>query len=173
MASEIFKIFIFFFIHSTVLEAEVMDNKTKTCPNAEMPVCLVGLRPFIGVQEIIASNSHLVLLSKADQKNNTENITGKNTATSISSNTDSSSDQEKTPKKWTLYNLSLPSPLALYKSMIELANLSRALNPQGYLELISEAHIVLRYETISFFDWNSNLLSGFVDKKSRQLSADK
>ena len=149
MASEIFKIFIFFiFIHSTVLEAEVMDNKTKTCPNAEMPVCLVGLRPFIGVQEIIASNSHLVLLSKADQKNNTENITGKNTATSISSNTDSSSDQEKPPKKWTLYNLSLPSPLALYKSMIELANLSRALNPQGYLELISEAHIVLRYEAI-------------------------
>ena len=149
MASEIFKILIyFFFIDSTVLEAEVMDNKTKTCPNAEMPVCLVGLRPFIGVQEIIASNSHLVLLSKADQKNNTENITGKNTATSISSNTDSSSDQEKTPKKWTLYNLSLPSPLALYKSMIELANLSRALNPQGYLELISEAHIVLRYEAI-------------------------
>ena len=118
-----------------------MDNKTKTCPNAEMPVCLVGLRPFIGVQEIIASNSHLVLLSKADQKNNTENITGKNTA-SISSNTDSY--EEKIPKKWTLYNLSLPSPLALYKSMIELANLNRALNPQGYLELISEAHIVLR-----------------------------
>lgn len=28
--------------------------------------------------------------------------------------------------------------------MIELANLSRALNPRGYLELISEAHIVLR-----------------------------
>ena len=142
-----------------MLEAEVMDNKTKTCPNAEMPVCLVGLRPFIGVQEIIASNSHLVLLSKADQKNNTENITGKNTATSISSNTDSSSDQEKTPKKWTLYNLSLPSPLALYKSMIELANLSRALNPQGYLELISEAHIVLRYEAIPLLSEFSNYSS--------------
>ena len=111
-----------------------MDNKTKTCPNAEMPVCLVGLRPFIGVQEIIASNSHLVLLSKA-----TNNTT---TSSEIVTKTAASSCEEK--PKWTLYNLSLPTPLALYKSMIELANLSRALNPQGYLELISEAHIVLR-----------------------------
>lgn len=38
--------------HCTVLEAEVMDNKTKTCPNAEIPVCLVGLRPFVGKESI-------------------------------------------------------------------------------------------------------------------------
>ncbi len=111
--------------HSTILEAEVMDNKTKACPNAEMPVCLVGLRPFIGVQEIIASNSHLVLLSKSGDECNKE-------------------DLEDIKPKWTMYNLSLPTPLALAKSMIELANLSKSLNPRGYLELISEAHIVLR-----------------------------
>ena len=35
--------------HSTIYEAEIMDNKTKACPNADMPVCLVGLRPFIGM----------------------------------------------------------------------------------------------------------------------------
>ena len=106
---------------STILEAEVLDHKTKTCPNGDMmPVCLVGLRPFLGVQEIIASSSYLVLLSMA------------------------SSDSEDSKPKWTLYNLCLPTALALYKSMIELADLSKALNPSGYLELISEAHVVLR-----------------------------
>ena len=34
--------------HSTVLEAEAMDNRTKACPNTELNVCLVGLRPFLG-----------------------------------------------------------------------------------------------------------------------------
>ena len=33
---------------STVLEAEAMDNRTKACPNTELNVCLVGLRPFLG-----------------------------------------------------------------------------------------------------------------------------
>ena len=115
--------------HSTVLEAEVMDNRTKTCPVTEMPVCLVGLRPFIGVQNIVASNSHLVLLSKSNNDDIPLEV---------------ESDQASKAFKWTLYNLALPTPLALYKSMIELANLSRSLNPKGYLELLSEAHIVLR-----------------------------
>ena len=104
---------------STILEAEVLDHKSKTCPNVTMPVCLVGLRPFLGVKEIVASSSYLVLLSMA-------------------------ASTEETKAKWTMYNLCLPPALALYKSMIELADLSKALNPSGYLELISEAHVVLR-----------------------------
>ena len=79
----------------------------------------------IGVQEIVASNDHLVLLSKATT--NEDKI-----------------EHPETKPKWTLYNLALPAPLALYNSIIELADLSRAVNPHGYLELISEAHIVLR-----------------------------
>ena len=104
---------------STILEAEVLDHKSKTCPNVTMPVCLVGLRPFLGVKEIVASTSYLVLLSMA-------------------------ASTEESKAKWTMYNLCLPPALALYKSMIELADLSKALNPSGYLELISEAHVVLR-----------------------------
>ena len=111
---------------STILEAEVLDHKSKTCPNGNMmPVCLVGLRPFLGVKEIVASSSYLVLLSMA-------------------SSTSSSSPTEESKAKWTMYNLCLPPALALYKSMIELADLSKSLNPSGYLELISEAHVVLR-----------------------------
>ena len=73
---------------------------------------------FLGVKDLVASTSHLVLLSCAESRDNNE--------------------------KWTLYNLTLPTSLALYKNMIELANMSRSLNPHGYLELISEAHIILR-----------------------------
>ena len=73
---------------------------------------------FVGVKDLVASTSHLVLLSCAESRDNNE--------------------------KWTLYNLTLPTSLALYKNMIELANMSRSLNPHGYLELISEAHIILR-----------------------------
>ena len=72
---------------------------------------------LIGVKDLVASSSHLVLMSCAESGDN---------------------------QKWTLYNLTLPTSLALYKNMIELANMSRSLNPHGYLELISEAHIILR-----------------------------
>ena len=71
------------------------------------------------MKDLVASNSHLVLLS-------------------------SSENADVSTTKWTLYNLALPTALALYKNMIELANMSRTLNPLGYLELISEAHIALR-----------------------------
>ena len=72
----------------------------------------------LGVKNLVASSTHLVLLS--------------------------STETEEEMPKWTLYNLALPTSLALYKNMIELANMSRSLNPQGYLELVSEAHIILR-----------------------------
>ena len=75
---------------------------------------------YVGVKDLVASTSHLVLLSCAAES------------------------RDNTNEKWTLYNLTLPTSLALYKNMIELANMSRSLNPHGYLELISEAHIILR-----------------------------
>ena len=81
------------------------------------------LFPIIGVKDLVASNTHLILLSCADTPTSTE---------------------EELPRKWTLYNLTLPSSLALYKNMIEVGKMSQSLNPQGYLELISEAHVILR-----------------------------
>ena len=81
------------------------------------------LFPILGVKDLVASNTHLILLSCADTPTSTE---------------------EELPRKWTLYNLTLPSSLALYKNMIEVGKMSQSLNPQGYLELISEAHVILR-----------------------------
>ncbi len=54
--------------------------------------------------------------------------------------TDSATDH----RNWTIYSLELPTPITLHKDMIELANMNRALSPQGYLQLLCEAHIVLR-----------------------------
>ena len=47
-------------------------------------------------------------------------------------------------KKWTIYSLQLPTPITLHKDMTELANMNRALSPHGYLQLLCEAHVVLR-----------------------------
>jgi hypothetical protein len=108
--------------YSTVMEAETLDNRTRACPQGDMPICLVGLRPFMGVKQLAASNNHLILLSTSAEDNNIEAV----------------------KPKWTLYNLSLPASLALYKDMIQLANMNKALSPHGYLQLICEAHIVIR-----------------------------
>ncbi|XP_014476426.1 PREDICTED: uncharacterized protein LOC106745380 [Dinoponera quadriceps] len=37
-----------------------------TCPSPGEPVCLIGLRPFLGIQKLLHTRSHLVLLAKAD-----------------------------------------------------------------------------------------------------------
>ena len=56
-------------------------------------------------------------------------------------------------KKWTIYSLELPTPITLQKDMTELANMNRALSPQGYLQLLCEAHVVLRtaFHQVHFF----------------------
>lgn len=107
--------------YSTVQEAETIDCRTRACPAGDTPICLVGLRPFLGTKLIVSSSHHLVLLASADQ--------------------DKCSNSSK---KWTIYSLSLPTPLALFKDMIQLANMNRSLSPHGYHQLLCEAHIVLR-----------------------------
>jgi hypothetical protein len=47
-------------------------------------------------------------------------------------------------KEWTIYSLQLPTPITLHKDMTDLANMNRALSPHGYLQLLCEAHVVLR-----------------------------
>ena len=96
---------------------------------SEMPICLVGLRPFMGAKKsLVASNTYLVLMTSS------EDMAAAATA---------SGDDEAKPK-WTIYSLSLPTPLALYKDMVQLAEMNKTLSKQGYLQLLSEAHIVLR-----------------------------
>lgn len=42
------------------------QNVKATCPDASEPVCLIGLRPFAGVQDLPSSDKCIVLLAKSD-----------------------------------------------------------------------------------------------------------
>ena len=105
----------------TVMEAEKLDGKTNACPTNfasdpdEFPICLVGLRPFPGARKVTASRRHLVLIS-----------------------------QNAETSEWTCYSLRMPTVSALHNDMMQLADMNRAVSPQGYFQLLCEAHIAAR-----------------------------
>ena len=41
-----------------------LQNLKNICPDVSEPVCLIGLRPFLGVQKLINSDKNIVLLAK-------------------------------------------------------------------------------------------------------------
>ena len=112
--------------YHTVMEAETLNDRTNACPGSDIPICLVGLRPFLGAKHLQVSGDHLVLLSAVDD-------------TCLPAD-----DEAADTSKWTAYSLSLPSSLALYNDMIQLANMNRTLSPHGYFQLLCEGHMVLR-----------------------------
>ena len=118
--------------YHTVLEAENLNGRTNACPgDSDNPICLVGLRPFLGAKHLMVSGTHLVILADAE-------VNGKSGGSSVESNNGSSSS------KWTLYALSLPSQIDLHRDMMQLANMNKTISPQGYYQLLCEAHMVLR-----------------------------
>lgn len=42
------------------------DGIRAACPNLTEPVCLIGLRPFLGIQRLLHAKNYIVLLAKAD-----------------------------------------------------------------------------------------------------------
>ncbi len=106
--------------YHTTREAETLDDRRNACPGDgeedHNPICLVGLRPFLGAKHLVLAASHLVLLSRDDAFDG----------------------------EWTVYSLKLPSPLDLHRDMLHLANMNRSASPQGYLQLLCEAHVLLR-----------------------------
>ena len=105
----------------TVMEAEKLDGKTNACPAVgpasedESPICLVGLRPFPGARRVAAARRHLVLIS-----------------------------QNAETSEWTCYSLRMPTVSALHGDMMQLADMNRAVSPQGYFQLLCEAHVAAR-----------------------------
>lgn len=37
------------------------------CPRADVPICLVGMHPFVGLCGVVTLDDHVVLLSKAPE----------------------------------------------------------------------------------------------------------
>ena len=89
------------------------------------------------------SGSHLVLLASAEQDTFLNPTLPPESSTKALLKDQLEVIKEK-DAKWTVYSLSLPNPIALYKDMIQLANMNRALSPHGYFQLLCEAHMVLR-----------------------------
>lgn len=116
-------------------------------PRIEDQICLIGLRPFLGVQRIFHTPHNLILLaqslnSPSEIKSKTKSKPEKNQITESSSN-------------WTLYNLKMSSADVLYKDFIELAanhktGLTELITSQNsdkvriYTLLLSEGHVILR-----------------------------
>ncbi|XP_076242373.1 BLOC-2 complex member HPS3 [Calliopsis andreniformis] len=52
--------------HHIARTANNIDNYKIACPSVSEPVCLIGLRPFLGIQQLLHSKSYLILLAKAE-----------------------------------------------------------------------------------------------------------
>ena len=103
--------------YHTIREAETVEDRYNACPPVSTPLCLIGLRPFIGVRSLFLGISRLILLAEPQ----------------------SSAD----PDLWTLYSLHLPSHLDLYRDMLAVADMNAAA-PHGFHQLLCEAHIIVR-----------------------------
>ncbi|XP_072381233.1 uncharacterized protein [Diabrotica undecimpunctata] len=114
--------------HQMCRNIEVIDNINVACPPVSESICLVGLRPFLGVEQILLTENHMVLLANSETS----------PAHSASSNSSSNASF------LTLYNLELPSPRMIFNDISIVANVHRFTSVQTYCHLMSEAHMVLR-----------------------------
>lgn len=99
----------------------------KIVPNMNKSICLIGLRPFLGVRKILLSDTNLVLL-----------------ANSVNSPTPVVKDGGNEQGMWTIYNLQIPSPDMTYRDFEDLAKKKYSKNRNAFIDLIEEAHIILR-----------------------------
>ena len=100
--------------YHTVREAEQIDGKTNALPPPSTPICLIGLRPFLGVRGLLLARNYLVLMS-----------------------------EPASGEEWTVYCLHLPSHAVLFQDMLQVADMNSGA-PHGFLQLVSEAHVVAR-----------------------------
>ena len=125
--------------YSTVLEAEKIDGRSSACPPSgcggdeddENPVCLVGLRPFLGARTLQVAQGHLVLLASPDDHSQKQQ--------------EHPPDEATGPEEdWTMYSLSLPTPTEVHRDILQLASMNRSASPHGYFQLLCESHMILR-----------------------------
>ncbi|XP_034238790.1 Hermansky-Pudlak syndrome 3 protein homolog [Thrips palmi] len=95
------------------------------CPPADDPICLIGLRPFLGARHLLASGPHLVLLATSE------------------SSSPPVADAPAAASPWTLYSLRLPTPEVLFSDMVAVGESHRVASPSTYCHLLGEAHCVL------------------------------
>ncbi|KAG8240333.1 hypothetical protein J437_LFUL000808 [Ladona fulva] len=118
------------------------DSKTSSkhtaYPSSEDPVCLIGLRPFFGVEHLFLTHRHLVLLASCSSSSEGS------PSTSSQDSPISMSPSGGNTGRWTQYSLQLPTPTELFHDMMQVGSAHVMSNPATYLHLLSEGHLVLR-----------------------------
>lgn len=134
--------------HRSVAALDPANSMTSACPPVDDPVCLVGLCPFLGVEHLLMTDSHLVLLA-------------------CSEGSSSSSQDSHCGGGWTLYSLTVPSPAALYSDMLSVGSAHRWSSPATYRHLLCEGHVILRtaLNTATWQPGSSEALTSSYDEK--------
>lgn len=121
----------------------------QACPRVEEPICLIGLRPFLGIQKMLSTDQNLILLASSTSKT-MPNKPGR----------DKLKHRNDTPTtNWTIYNLKMAQADELYHDFIELANSYIGNSPKLYAHLLSEAHMILRIAKEISFHSNASIAS--------------
>ncbi|CAH1774216.1 unnamed protein product [Owenia fusiformis] len=108
--------------HVTALHnIEVVDNVTNAIPKMDLDICLIGMQPFIGVQDMCVKGRHLVLMSKVEDM-----------------------EDSQSEGNWSVYALRNSSPAQIYQDMLEFGCQHKTTGPPAYLHLLQEAHLVAR-----------------------------
>lgn len=110
-------------------------EEANVTPAWSEPVCLVGLRPFLGVEHLLLSNSFLLLLACSENSSN--------------------SSLDSQGSNWTLYSLEIPTPLTLYNDIMSMGCIHRWTSPGTYCHLLGEAHLILRV-SLALLHWKSD-----------------
>ncbi|XP_023724080.1 Hermansky-Pudlak syndrome 3 protein isoform X2 [Cryptotermes secundus] len=138
--------------HRFVAALGPANNLTSACPPVDDPVCLVGLRPFLGVEHLLMTDFHLVLLA-------------------CSEGSSSSSQDSHCGGGWTLYSLTVPSPAALYSDMLSVGSAHRWSSPATYRHLLCEGHVILRMalNTATWQPGSSEALTSSDEKLTSEI----
>lgn len=120
-------------------------------PRVEEQICLIGLRPFLGIQRMFHTPQSLILLARSLDSPSLVNGSKSKTKSKHEKNQVA---MESTPS-WTLYNLKMSQADVLYRDFIEVAanhktDFTELITCQNsdkvkiYALLLSEGHIILR-----------------------------
>lgn len=102
------------------------SSEIEACPRLEDPICLIGLRPFLGVKSMLCNNSHMILFAN---------------------HSDESAKKDYDEGCWTIYNMTLPTPENIYCDFDELAKsyfTESTSTCSTYAHLMGEAHVIMR-----------------------------
>ncbi|XP_062501526.1 BLOC-2 complex member HPS3-like [Corticium candelabrum] len=119
------------------LEPEVLFEQM--CPPVDVPICLIGMHPFVGLCGMVTVGDYVVVLSKASE---TGKLRSDLWSRRISKVLGRSEGAECT--EWGVYVLTNISAGQLFKDAMAMANDLKSTNPPVYHQLLCEGNLLLR-----------------------------